>query len=395
MTPRVSPSAAGTPDRAGELSEIVLTGGPAGGKSSAKEYVTQRLADIGIRTFFRPEVATMVIGGGVPDIGALATRDPDRYYELQREILLFHRDMNARFRALAALFPHERRVIVHDRAEMDIIAYLDADPERARAKMGALLREAHLTLHDVRDSYEAVIHLVSCAEGAEWAYDIARSLNPARQEDAAQAREKDAHTLAAWVGHPHLRVIDNSTSFPAKLHRAFEAITRVIGIPTPLEIERKFLLEGIPPFDTLPELAGAQCIEIEQIYISGGGPGEQLRIRRRGQQAHATYYLTRKIGVASGVRHEVEKRITPSEYLKLSARRERGTQVVRKDRWCFVWANQYFELDVIHEPASRACVLLEIELTEQNDTVTLPPSLARAREVTDDGRYTNRVIAEG
>lgn len=367
--------------------EIVLTGGPCSGKTTARNYLQDRLSALpGVRPFFVPEVATMIISGGVPDVGRLAAHDQPRFFELERHFLRTQRALRERFLDLATLFPEDRCVVIYDRAETDILAYL------GRERFMALLEEERLTLADVRDSYDAAIHLVTAADGAEAFYTTVN--NTARRETAAEARAMDALTQAAWTGHPHLRVIDNSTDFEGKLSRVFQAVSRVMGIPVPVEIERKYLLRRAPDF-TLPEFSTAQRIEIEQSYLRSSDPSESVRIRRRSQHGHATYYLTRKTSLGAGIRQETEQRISASEYLALMAQRDPARQPVRKDRWCFLWRGQYLELDIIHEPASRACVLLEIELTEQNDRVEIPPFLEVERDVTEEPAYANQELARG
>lgn len=46
--------------------EIVLTGGPCAGKTTALSYISEKLMDKGFRVFIVPEVATMLINGGIP-----------------------------------------------------------------------------------------------------------------------------------------------------------------------------------------------------------------------------------------------------------------------------------------------------------------------------------------
>jgi len=55
--------------------EIVLTGGPCGGKTTGLSYISEKLMDWGFRVFIVPEVATMIIGGGIPDIEQIAKKD--------------------------------------------------------------------------------------------------------------------------------------------------------------------------------------------------------------------------------------------------------------------------------------------------------------------------------
>lgn len=71
---------------------------------------------------------------------------------------------------------------------------------------------------ELRDNrYNQVIHLVTSADGAEEYYNMEN--NPTRTEDVELARELDKRTVEAWVGHPYIDVIDNSTDFDTKMRR--------------------------------------------------------------------------------------------------------------------------------------------------------------------------------
>ena len=93
----------------------------------------------------------------------------------------------------------------------------------------------------MREDYDAVFHLVTAAKGAQEFYTLAN--NQARTETAEQAAAMDDKLIAAWTGHPHLRIIDNSTDFEAKMKRLIAEIAAFLGEPEPYEIERKFLIE--------------------------------------------------------------------------------------------------------------------------------------------------------
>jgi CYTH domain-containing protein/predicted ATPase len=367
-----------------KIYEIVLTGGPSGGKTTSMAVLKERFSDLGFRVLTVPEAATLLIGGGLDDIGTLAA-DHDWYMRFEATLLGTHRDLRERFRQIAQSVPEEKVIILFDRGEMDIGAYLDGD------YFSALLAEQRLTLHDVRDSYDAVVHLRTAALGAEQFYTTAN--NAARKETPEQARVLDEKTLQSWVGHPHLRVIDNSTDFEEKIRRVVRAISRAVGVPVPLEVERKFLLAGPPDFG-LPEFAGAQTVEIEQIYLRAEA-GHEVRIRRRTQHGQSSYYLTEKRDAAGGARMEKESMISAREYLDLQrTRRDPARAVIRKQRTSFVYENQYFELDHLTGPGDLW--LLEVELTEMSDRVTLPPSLRNSRDVTGDrGYYMGTISANG
>ncbi|MDP3947787.1 MAG: AAA family ATPase [bacterium] len=364
-----------------KVPEIVWTGGPGAGKTTGIAYVSEKLRDWGWRVFIVPEVPTMVIGGGVPDIGRIAAGDFERCVKIQREFILGHLELRRFFQRLAAIFKDEKCVLFCDRGGMDAAAYMPRD------YFDAALSADRLTLHDVRDSYEGVLFLVTAADGAAKFYTLLN--NKARRETSEEAIVTDRKTLHAWVGHPHLRIIDNSTDFEGKMRRALAAIARMLGIPVPLEIERKFLLRRMPDLSG-EDMKFAQKVLIEQMYLAPQD-GVQLRIRRRSQGDSATFYKTRKIPIGSRTRHETENFIDPVEYLHLQALQDPQTGVIHKNRYCFPYRHQYFELDQFRNPAGL--VLLEIELTEENDRVELPDFLEVDREVTDEPEYENYAIA--
>src|ERR1035437_5883951 len=260
-----------------ELHEIVLTGGPSSGKTSSLGYLSEKLGERGYRVFIVPESATLVALGGIPDIGHFAERylpgDPAgtrTYLQIQEQIFLMQRILRKRFSELAALFPDEKRVIIYDRAETDEIAYMRKDDfQKMIAKHG-------LTYHDVRDSYDGVVHLVTAAIGAEEFYT--KENNAARRGDAEEAKDADMRTLHAWTGHPKLKIIDNSTGFEEKMKRVLAAVFNLIGVPEPLEIEKKFLLAEVPNFDKIE--THYHTTEIEQTYLLSVADVE-LRVRRK------------------------------------------------------------------------------------------------------------------
>lgn len=361
--------------------EIVITGGPCAGKTSAMAVLQQKLQDYGFKVLVCPETATMVIGSGVDVVGIATSGDSRRYLELQRQILRTQRALRERFRALAALYD-EPTVILFDRGEMDNAAYVQ--PEL----YAALLEEERLTMYDVRDSYDLIVHLVTAADGAEAFYTLAN--NATRSESPGLARELDQKALEAWVGHPHLRIIDNSTDFPAKLNRTLRAVTQALGRPAPLEIERKFLLAGAPD---LSEIPGARAVQIEQTYLTSKDPRLEIRVRSRAQDGQASYYRTEKVTLAPGKRFERERIITPSEYRHLLEAADPTRMPVKKTRYCFAANALYFELDHFHAP--KEMWLLEVELTEDTDEVTLPGFLDVEREVTGEHEFQNAEIARG
>ena len=51
--------------------------------------------------------------------------------------------------------------------------------------------------------------------------------NAARLESPEEAREKDKKTLNSWIGHPHLRVFDNSTKSSHTICRYYVLVLKL------------------------------------------------------------------------------------------------------------------------------------------------------------------------
>jgi CYTH domain-containing protein/predicted ATPase len=362
--------------------EVVLTGGPSGGKTTGMAYLQRHLSDLGYRVMIVPEVATTFITGGVSDMVYLAMNKPDIYLDVQINLTKAQIESRKRFLSLASAFPEDKVIILHDRGPMDNKAYMS--PEQFEVMMA----ETGFTFSELRDSYDAVLHLVTAAKGAEEAYTLEN--NTARQETPEQAVEMDDLTLHAWMGHPHLRIIGNETSFEEKLQNTLKEVLHLLGEPEPMEVERKFLLAAAPDISLLPH---AQPIEIEQTYLLSEEEGIIRRVRKRAQiGGGATYYITEKRRLSTGETIEKERIISPRKYLKELANADPTRAVIRKTRYCFAYEGSYFELDQFHTP--QGLWLLEVELSDLDQLVEIPDFLWIAKEVTDDPAFKNETLAE-
>ena len=106
----------------------------------------------------------------------------------------------------------------------------------------ALLDETAWNTIQLRDRrYEAVIHMVTCADGAVEFYTGEN--NEARYETVDEAIKLDKKLINAWVGHPHFSIITNQDcSFKQKIDKCVETVCKYIGLPTPTSFYKKFLL---------------------------------------------------------------------------------------------------------------------------------------------------------
>ncbi len=360
------------------LAKIVLTGGPCSGKTSGLAKISSSLSDKGYEVIIVPETATLIKNSGIKVGGEYLSG-----YEFEKMIFELQLFLESKYQEYAETLDNKDVVIVCDRGIVDGKAYI-TDREYK-----SLIKKLKLSEIEARDWYDAVFHLKTVADGKEEYYTIAN--NTARTETPEQAREADRKTLKAWVGHPHLRVIDNSTDFDGKISRLMGEMYSFLGLPVPIETERKYLI-AMPNLEKIIEKYGAVRSEIVQVYLISENENEEIRIRQRGENGSYTYYLTKKIKRDDMSRYEVEEKITKEQYLDLLLKADTSKNMIRKTRYCFVYENQYFEMDIYPFSSSRA--ILEIELTDKNKEVVIPNEIAIIYDVTNDERFKNVNIAK-
>ena len=260
-----------------------------------------------------------------------------------------------------------------------------------------MLKKRNLTFADVYARYDAVLHLVTAADGAEKFYqwndptkeDVGN--NAARSESPEEARIKDKKTLDSWIGHPHLRVFDNSTDFNGKIQRVIEEVFALLGEPIPKEIERKFLIKK-PTKKEIDSLGCVSKTNIIQTYLYNEDNNVERRVRQRGtKQEGFTFYYTEKTDIGLGERLEKEEKITPNEYIDLLSEADTNLHQISKVRYCFIYDKKYYEMDLYSFSDDYAIV--EIELNDINEEINLPP-LTFIKEVTNDESFRNHSLAK-
>ena len=355
--------------------KIVITGGPCAGKTTALSWIQNAFSKRGYRVLFVPETATELISGGVAPWTCGSNLD---YQKCQAALQL---EKERIFTQGAKTMKVDKILLVCDRGALDNRAYMNEE------EWQAVLEALGTNEIDLRDTYDAVFHLVTAAKGAEDAYTL--SNNAARTESLEQARELDDKLLASWTGHPHLRIIDNSSDFRQKLERLMAEITSFLGEPDPCEIERKYLI-AYPDLDWLASLPNATKVEMVQTYLTS--PEDvQVRVRRRGIDGHYIYFWSEKRNISDTRRVEIEERLSKEEYERFLLEADPETRPIRKTRYCMADGNLYFELDLYPEWKKQA--ILEIELRDENQEVHFPEGIRVIREVTDDKRYKNYSLA--
>jgi len=168
------------------------------------------------------------------------------------------------FLEIAQMIDGQPVVILIDRGLLDGSAYVSQN------NWQALLDDLGCNVVMLRDNrYDAVLHLVTAADGAQQFY--ASLSNEARYESVAEAVEKDKRLREAYFGHRNWNLIDNNVEdFNTKISKAKETVQRFLGHKAGQSFYRKFLLKKADNRNlrtSIPiEFAAGQSYEESQVY---------------------------------------------------------------------------------------------------------------------------------
>lgn len=357
------------------ITRIVLTGGPAAGKTTLISRILKEFRqEDGWKVITIPETATELISGfGIRPFGNCVSMEDFQYFVIEDQL---HKERLAL--KGAEMVPEDKVLIIYDRAVLDDKAYIsDAQFAKTLAHFGK-------TEQEVLAGYDAVLHLVTCAKGAEFAYNYG---NAARYETVEVAREKDDLTLRAWSTHPAVYVIDNSVNFEDKIDRAIAQIYRIIGQAAPEPGKKKYLV-AMPDCAVLEKLYGAAPAEMMQTYLVPVRQDTERRIRQQKNGSGYLYFYTEKRIAPDGTRWVTEKPISEKEYVAYLMEADVSLHSVIKQKYSFTYEKRRMELDVYPFCSDKA-----ILFAYGSDTGRLPPEIKILKDVTREAEYKNRALA--
>ena len=172
-----SGSSKGEGEKTVQITKIVITGGPCGGKSTAMSWIQNAFTQKGYKVLFIPETATELITGGI------APWTCGSNGEFQKCLLRMQLEKESVFEQASKTMNAEKVLIVCDRGALDNKAYMDSH------EFAQVLEYLEMSEVDLRDNYDAVFHLVTAAKGAAEFYTTAN--NNARTETVEEAAAID------------------------------------------------------------------------------------------------------------------------------------------------------------------------------------------------------------
>lgn len=187
--------------------------------------------------------------------------------------------------------------------------------------------------------------------------------------------------LDLYIGHPHLRCFDFNENLEA------EIIDELENAINNIELEKKYLIK-MPSIDRLSAYKPFKS-EIEQIYLLSDKGSH--RIRKRGIAPNYAYFETLKLRITGDKCYEYESIIDEEKYNELKQNANPKKSPIIKDRYCFLYKNKYFELDIFPFWDDKA--LIELELSNEDEAFELPPEIEVIKDVSNDSKYKNNHLA--
>lgn len=351
------------------IPKVAIIGGPCSGKTTGLSLSRTRFLELGFIPIIVPEAATTVFGAG---LNPKLVNDP---IEIQKMLLEFQFKNENFFLNYAMKLLHQGKkpILLLDRGVLDGKAYVSPD------QWLVVLDELHHHESDFLTRYSNVIHLDTAPE-AFYTTDN----NPERFEETFQeAWTQNEKTKNAHVGVEHFQIVTNRGDFKVKMHDFETAILDAIGYPEPLEKEVAFdvLSTSFTPSQIPIQHSRSEII---QQYLLSEKLGWVERVRKRTFEGNVIVYTHTFKNRETLVEKQVD--ITLREYLQLLNRRDPQKVIVKKNRYCFLWENQYFELDEFIEPNKGK---LRLELEGNFDSIKIPHWIGKVKET----NVPNEVIA--
>lgn len=224
-----------------KIFNIVLTGGPCAGKTTAINTVKKHLDTRNIPCFIVPETATELIPN-------LVNFEIPNLYNFQK--LVMKRQLVKESDTLDYVrFNYskvDRCVILYDRGLYDNLAYLNNHDLFKK-----MLKSYNINELTSLEKYDMVIDLLSLATCKPNEYNHS---NNARKEDILEASILDNRTSNAWANHPNLRIVCSDISLSEESKIVTNLVDNFIdGKDTSIQVE--YLIDNFSNFEAFKDIS--------------------------------------------------------------------------------------------------------------------------------------------
>lgn len=346
-----------------EVLNLVLTGGPCAGKTTALENIKKYLKERNIPCITVPETATELIKNGIL---------PKKENILKFQSLVMKRQIEKEKDAIEYLFDNYRNnklgVIIYDRGLFDNMAYLDS-----KEQFQKLLHKHHLTEIEALDKYDMVLDLQSLASCKPEAYNFDQN-NEARSEGIALAKELDEKTSNAWANHRNLKVISSKISLEEETKIILGYVDDLINDTSSTYIDR-FLIDDSA--SNLKKYLEKDYILITERYLDIDYHNYRYKISKRFKGGRS--FIGEVYKEYNGKRVTVlSERISDYDVTSILSRFDTLSTITKKEI-NFVENGLLYRLNIYDDK-----ILLEVYRNTKEEELILPEDLIVQDKLNDD-----------
>ena len=348
-----------------KILNIVVTGGPCGGKTTSLDELSKLLRSYGYTVFICPEAATELINNGIRPFGDYSF-DLKAFQSIILDMQVAHENIR---RKAARLCSNDKVAILYDRGILDNRAYINDEI------FSELMIERGMNEVDILTSYDIVIHLVTSAIGKEEYYTTLN--NEARTETVEQARIQDKKTMETWRKQKKKKIVGNDTLFDEKILKVKNVIRAYLGEEEITRQERYLVLMKDIDFNMMPSNIIKE--NIEEFVINYDN--EEIEMYFQSTINSSSYYTCMKKRKDSNTR--TYRTISKEEYNDYQ-NRVKG-QIMKKIRYNFIDEGERFRLDLFKSD-DTSYAILERDVTNPRRNY-LPLFIKNGKDVTNNRDY--------
>lgn len=362
--------------------KLCITGGPGAGRTVIINHLSQVLEQKGYSVFVVPNAATELLEHGIH------TNDILNELAFQNFVLNKQLDNERIYEQLRHYYKNDKLIFIYDRGIADIGAFLGPG-----AFVG-MLKKRQMSMADVHDRYDLVIHLVTAANGAINFYKWNDPSHPSSISNLAldnpdEALKKDEAIKKVWNEHPNRHIINTYLDFSDKMKEAIRIVFENIGEKHVPNGVKRFLI-NTPDFNNNSNFELLSQINIIQTYLQQHNENIDRRVVQRGNKNDGfVFYYVEKVDIGEKERFVTERQITKQEYAFYLSEANKSLHQLSIVRRGIKYNNAYCEIDTYDFDNNHS--ILTIDNSYDVNSIS---NLSIIKDITNDKEYTNKSLAQ-
>ena len=345
-----------------KIYNIVLTGGPAAGKTTILKEIKKRFDTKDTKVIIVPETATELFDWNIPILLG------DKAFKYQSNVYQKQKNNQQVANSLASELNYEKIIIIYDRAVLDNKAYMS---EEDFVKMMHTYNDSELANLDF---YDLVINLQTSAN-LDDKYD--KETNPARSEDQETAKILGNKTLGAWLMHRNLYNVEATVNIDDKV----ELVNNIIsGFINKKRINNSRYLIDSKVGRKLVEQFNAKLISDDEYFFrSPGYRKSSISVRNDG---FSKSYIGKIITPFKDGEIINDERVLDDVYFTELLSSDSLIAQANKQVYRFIYANEVLEISFVND----LCFLRVLSHKNIKD-IKLPYGLILEEELSSQNYY--------